>query len=62
MDDKELAEAARNRRLLWICAFALIWELFVRPLLGILFPGIELPPSLLREILNLAGALNGLPV
>lgn len=62
MDDREQAEALRNRRLLWLCGFVLAWELIGRPMLALYVPDLELPPSLLRELLQVASTLSGLSI
>ena len=62
MDEKEQEEALRNKRLLWIMGLAFFWELVARPLLGIICPQMELPPSLIRELLQLANMASGLPL
>ena len=61
MDDKERERALLNERLLWLMGFALLWELLGRPLLMKAFPDVDLPPSLLREVLSMASSLSGLP-
>ena len=60
MDERERELARRNARLLWLFIFAFLWELLGRPIFGICFPGIELPPSLLRELLRLASGMEGI--
>ena len=62
MANIEQAEAIRNRRLLLLCGFVLAWELLGRPILAVLVPDLELPPSLLRELVQTAGMLSGLTI
>lgn len=60
MDEKEREEARRNRRLLYIFGFAIFWELLGRPLAGLICPHMELPPSLIRELVQLSNMLSGM--
>lgn len=61
MDEKGAQEERRNRRLLYVFGFVLVWELLGRPFLAHLCPTHELPPSLIREILNL-GIFSGMGI
>lgn len=57
MDMRERGESLGSRRLLLICVFVLVWELLGRPFLAHLCPEHELPPSLIRELVEMLATI-----